>query len=470
MEAILLPLLQAFSGGVHPQGNKFTMDFPSVRLDDFSSVEILLQQHIGPPCVCVVRKGDHVLVGQLIGRADHPMSVPIHSSVSGEVTDVKFVVSATGAPIEAVLIQSDGKYTVDPSLKAPVIESKDDFLKMIRDSGLVGLGGAGFPAHIKLNPPKGKEADVLVVNAAECEPYITSDYRQICEHPDEILDGILSVLKWIDIPRAVIGVENNKPLAVEILKHEIERRELAQDVKLPVEVRALRTIYPQGAEKMLICALTGRKVPPGKLPQDVAAVVMNVSSLRVIGKYLKNGIPLVRRRLTLDGSALVNPGNVNVPIGAKIPDVIAAAGGTKEEPSKIIMGGAMMGVALDRKDCGIIKMNNAILVFGSREAAVPPESPCIHCGRCVSVCPMKLMPEGIDRAARRQDTEDLEFYHVLDCIECGCCTYVCPAKRYLTQSIRNGKTLVRAERKRAADEKKLREAETTDRTGKGVNA
>lgn len=459
----------AFSGGVHPKGNKNTHDFPSVRIDDFSFVEILLQQHVGPPCVCVVKKGDHVDVGQLLGRADHPMSVPVHSSVSGEVTDVKYVISATGAPVEAVIISSDRKFTVHPSLVRPEIHSREEFLKMVRESGLVGLGGASFPVHIKLNPPKGSEPDVLLVNAAECEPYITSDYRQICEHPDEIIDGIFAVMKWINIPRCVIGVENNKPLAAETLEHELSKRRLENKSEHNVTVKSLKTIYPQGAEKMLIYALTGRKVPPGKLPHDVKTLVMNISTLRFIGKYMKNGIPLVRKRITLDGSALNVPGNVNVPIGARIPDVIEASGGTKEVPSKIIMGGAMMGFALDRMDCGIIKANNAILVFGSKEAKIPPETPCIHCGRCVSVCPMNLMPTGIDASTRRQDTEGLEEFHVLDCIECGCCTYSCPAKRYLTQSIRNGKTLVRVERARVLSEQKLREAEAKNLAEKGVH-
>ena len=462
----ILSFNHPFSGGVHPKGNKNTHDFPSIRLDDFSSVQILLQQHVGPACVCVVKKGDHVDVGQLIGRADHPMSVPVHASVSGEVKDVSFVISATGAPVEAVTIESDRKFTVDPSCVRPVVESREDFIKMVRSAGLVGLGGAVFPVHIKLNPPKGSEPDVLLVNAAECEPYITSDYRQICEHPDEIISGTLAVMKWLSIPRSVIGVENNKPLAAETLEREINKAGIETGIHNDITVKSLKTIYPQGAEKMLIYALTGRKVPTGKLPHDVKTLVMNVSTLRFIGKYMKNGIPLVRKRLTLDGSALNTPGNVNVPVGARIPDVIAAAGGTKEEPSKIIMGGAMMGFALDRIDCGIIKANNAILVFGSREAKIPPESPCIHCGRCVAACPMNLMPTGIDQSTRRQDPEGLEEFHVMDCIECGCCTYSCPAKRYLTQSIRNGKTMVRAERDRVMKEQKLREAEKVSLTGK----
>lgn len=463
-----MPKIYHFYGGVHPKGNKNTEDFASSRLDDFSSVEIYLQQQIGPPCVCAVKKGDLVHVGTLIGRAEHPMSVPVHASVSGEVTDIRYVVSITGSPVEAVTIKSDGQYTVDPSCVPPVITNREEFITMVRDAGIVGLGGATFPTHIKLNPPKDKMPDVLLVNAAECEPYITSDFRQMFEHPDDILNGILAVLKWIDIPKAIIGVENNKNLGTESLKREIAKRVKHTGESMPVEVVSLQTIYPQGAEKMLIYSLTGRKVPTGKLPHDVHVLVMNITTLRVIGKYMKNGIPLVRRLLTLDGSALNTPGNVNVPIGAKIPDVIEAAGGLSEEPSKIIMGGAMMGFAIDRTDCGILKANNAILVFGSKEARIPPESVCIHCGRCISVCPMRLVPTGIDRAARSQDAEELSRYHVMDCIECGCCTYTCPAKRYLTQSIRTGKNILRAESERAAMEKKLLEKEADTLTAKEV--
>ena len=463
-----MPKVHHFFGGVHPKGNKNTEDFASSRLDDFSEVEIYLQQHIGPPCISCVKKGDKVHVGTLLGRAEHPMSVPIHASVSGEVIDVHYVVSITGTPVEAVRIKSDGLYSVDPSCQPPVITNREEFLAMVRNAGIVGLGGAAFPTHVKLNPPAGKELDVLLVNAAECEPYITSDYRQMSEHPNDILDGILAVLKWLSIPKAIIGVEKNKKLGAETLKREISKRTKQTSEEIPVDVISLQTIYPQGAEKMLIYSLTGRKIPAGKLPHDVRVLVMNITTLRVIGKYMKNGIPLVRRLLTLDGSAMNTPGNVNVPIGALIPDVIEAAGGLHEEPLKIIMGGAMMGFAIDRTDVGIMKQNNAILFFGSREARVPEESVCIHCGRCLQVCPMRLVPTGIDSAARAQDTEELARYHVNDCIECGCCTYTCPAKRFLTQSIRTGKKILRAEAERSALEKKLLVAAAETKNDKEV--
>ncbi len=462
-------VMRKFSGGVHPKGNKNTHDYPSVKLRDFTQVEILLKQHIGPPCKAVVQKGDKVLVGQLIGQAEHPMAVPVHASISGTVKEVKYIISATGEPVEAVIIESDGLDIIDPSCQPPSVNSRQEFLDMVRNAGLVGLGGAAFPTHIKMKAPEGKEPDFLLVNAAECEPYITSDYRQICERPEEIIAGIEATLHWLNIPAAIIGVENNKPLAPGILKRELERRALELKHSLPISIVELRTIYPQGAEKMLIHSLTGRKVPTGGLPSDVGVLTLNISTLRFIGHYLRTGVPLVRKRLTLDGSALKMPGNVNVPIGARISDVIEAAGGLKEEPLKVIMGGAMMGFALDRIDCGIIKANNAVLVFGSKEARIPSESPCIRCARCIKACPMNLLPTGIDQSARRQDPQDLEYYHVMDCIECGCCTYACPAKRYLTQSIRNGKTIVRAERARLAEEKK-REAELLEASGKEGHA
>ena len=353
--------------------------------------------------------------------------------------------------MDVVEIESDGFYTIHESIQPPEVTDKASFIKALRDSGLVGLGGAGFPTHMKMQPPAGKEPDTLVINAAECEPYITADFRQCAEHPDEIIAGIMEVMKYMDIPRAVVGVEDNKPLAAEVLEHELLKVRLSSNQKPNIKIVRLKTIYPQGAEKMLIYSLTGRIVPSGGLPHDVKVMVLNVSTARFIALYLKTGMPLVRKRITIDGSAIRVPCNVNVPIGATIPDVIEASGGLTEDAGKVIMGGSMMGVALDRIEASIIKHNNAILVFGEKEAAIPEETQCIRCARCVTACPMNLMPTNLDLMARNKDVEGLQQYHVMDCIECGCCTYVCPAKRYLVQSIRNGKTYVRtAQSKEAA--------------------
>ncbi len=432
-----------FSGGVHPKGNKNTHFYPTVRLDDFKEIHIPMSMHIGPPCLPVVQAGDPVLVGQVIGEPTGPLAVPIHSSVSGKVTAIRREVSSDGRSVNVVLIESDGLYKRHPSVVPPLVTDRESFLQALRNSGLVGLGGAGFPTHMKLRIPEGRLVEYLLINAVECEPYITADFRQCAEHPDEIIEGILQVMHYLGIPQAVVGVEDNKPLAAEVLRNELVKLELKQNLKPAIRVQLLPTLYPQGAEKMLVCSLTGRVVPSGGLPIDVGVIVLNVSTVRFIAKYLKTGMPLVRKRLTLDGSGLKMPCNVNVPIGAMIPDVIAYAGGNAAEAGKIIMGGSMMGVALDRPDVSVLKYNNAILVFDAKEAEIPLETQCIRCGRCLEACPMHLMPASLDTAARSKDVDQLQEYHIMDCIECGCCTYVCPAKRYLVQSIRAGKNYVR---------------------------
>lgn len=431
--------LQIFRRGVHPPENKHTMDYPTTRLDSIKKVQIPMSMHIGAACTCLVKVGDKVLVGQKIGDSEAMMSAPIHSSVSGVVTAIKKVVASGGSVIEVVDIDSDGLYTRHESVVPPVVTDKESFIKAIRESGLVGLGGASFPTHIKINPPKGKEPEILIINAAECEPYITSDYRQCIEHPDEILEGIQSVMKWLSIPRAIIGIEDNKLSAARLLQFHLDK----QDKSKSISIKVLKTMYPEGAEKPLIYHTTGRKVPTGGLPFDVGVLVLNVSTVRFIAKYFHTGMPLVRKRLTMDGGALALQCNVNVPIGAMIPDIIEAIGGVTEEPAKVLMGGPMMGVAMDRIDLGIIKANNAILVLNASEASIPLETQCIRCSRCTDSCPMDLVPTSIDIMSRNNDIDGLKRYHAADCIECGCCTYVCPAKRYLVQSIRSGKLALR---------------------------
>ncbi len=441
-----MPMTWSFSGGAHPHGRKGTAEAATVRLDGFRRVVLPLSQHAGAPCRCLVAPGDLVKVGQRIGEPGGFVSAPVHASVSGKVVAVRKTVGFSGARIEAVEIESDGAYEMHPDIAPPVVTDRASFVAAIAASGLVGLGGASFPTHVKLSPPADKAPDTLLINAAECEPFIASDYRRILEDPAAVLAGILHVMHYIGIPRTAIGIEDDKPRAIAAL-HAVIDAKAAADPFGPashVEVVPLRTRYPQGAEKMLIHAVTGRTVPSGGLPHDVRVMVLNVSTVAFIADYLLTGVPLVRRRLTLAGSAVRSPANLDVPVGVPIGDLVEAAGGFARTPGKVLMGGPMMGVAIDSLDSPIIKANNAILALDEKEARIPDESVCIRCAKCVESCPMRLMPTAIDEASRRNDLEELGTFHCNDCIECGTCSFVCPARRHLVQSIRNGKAQLRA--------------------------
>ncbi|MDX1357637.1 MAG: electron transport complex subunit RsxC [Clostridia bacterium] len=423
-------------GGVKTPHYKNTSKSETKLMPVPEKVEIPMLHHIGAPCTPTVKKGDEVMVGSLIGDSNAFVTAPIHSSVSGTVADVKKRLFPNGESVDSVIIKSDGKQTVDPSVKPPVIETKEDFLKAVRDSGLVGLGGAGFPAHVKLNPPKDKPIDYLLINAAECEPYITSDYRETIENSWNIVSGINIVMDFLNIENVIIGVEDNKPTTIKIL-NDIA----ATDRKITAV--SLKSIYPQGAEKMLIYAITGRVVPAGGLPMDVGVIVMNVTSVSFIAKYLKTGMPLVRKRLTVDGAVIKEPSNVDVCIGTYIKDLVDFCGGFTEEPYKVLMGGPMMGLAQYTVDTPVLKQNNAILAFNKKQSMLPEQTACIKCGNCVRACPMRLMPQQLDIFAGAQDVDQLQKLNVMSCIECGSCSYVCPAKRHLVQSIRKGKVLVK---------------------------
>ena len=401
-----------------------------------SKVIIPMVQHLGAPCQPLVKKGDMVKVGQILGDTDAFVSAPIHSSVSGTVSAVESRIISGSKPIVCVEIKPDGLQETDAGIRPPVVKSREDFLKAVRASGMTGLGGAGFPTHVKLNPPKEAKVDTLIINAAECEPYITSDYRECLENTAGVIEGIEQVLKWAGIPRAFIGIEDNKPEAVEKLKEAVK-------AKSPLSVVSLPARYPQGAEKMLIFALTGRQVPPGKLPADAGCIVMNVASVAFIAAYLKTGMPLIKKRITVDGSAVKNPRNVEALIGTPVGEVFDFCGGVESEPSKVIMGGPMMGVALYSMDLPVLKNTNALLALSEQEGRIPQEGPCIRCGRCVRACPMNLLPLDIDRLAKANSFEELNKYHVQDCIECGSCVYACPAKRLIVQSVRLGKDALR---------------------------
>lgn len=440
----VLTAIKRVRGGVHVSHNKNTAALETVRIPVPSRVVIPMQMHIGAPCAPVVNVGDIVSVGQLIGDSTAFVSAPIHASISGKVTAVGDVKLPDGNISKAVTIESDGEMRLWEGILPPKIETRDDFLKAVRSSGLVGLGGAGFPTHVKLTFPEGK-IDTLIVNAAECEPYITVDYRECIENSWDILSSIKTIKELLGIPNVVIAVENNKPDAIEILSSIASKEEEGVD---EIKVMTLDSRYPQGAEKVMIQSATGRQVPPGKLPSDVGCVVMNVGSVAFVARYLKTGKPLVSRSLTVDGSAVANPQNVRVPIGTNIGEIFDFCGGFKEEPKKIITGGPMMGLAVIDTDLPILKQNNALLAFSEMDM-LKKEGDCIRCGRCAFACPFGLQPTVIERYAKIKDIEGLEASGVMICMECGSCAYSCPAGKPLVQTMRLAKHLI----KEAGDEK-----------------
>lgn len=438
----VLHAVKKVRGGVKVAHHKNTAECEVVRMPVPSKVTIPMQQHIGAPCEPVVKVGDEVAVGQLIGDTDKFVSAPIHASVSGKVVAVGDVKLPNGVMSKAVTIESDGEMRLWDGVKPPKIETREDLIKAVRDSGLVGLGGAGFPTHVKLNFPADKNIDTLVINAAECEPYITVDYRECVENSWDILSGVYLLKDMLGFKQVIIAAEDNKPEAFKILKNIADHKD---DVDDEVKLMVLESKYPQGAEKMMVQSATGRKVPPGKLPADVGCVVMNVASVAFIARYVKTGKPLVSRSLTVDGSAIANPKNVRVPVGTNIGDIIEFCGGFSAEPCKILTGGPMMGLAIVGTDLPVLKQNNAILAFAKDDAVLKPEKDCIRCGRCAAACPMSLMPTNIVRAAKAKDTEALKKIGVMVCMECGSCAFACPAGKPLVQHMRLAKTILREE-------------------------
>ena len=433
---VLSPVKQAH-GGQHVPHRKGTAESPS-RTFVPDRVVLPLSMHIGAPCSPLVAKGDAVRVGQMIADSDHPLSAPIHASVSGTVSDITEVALPGGRRATAIVLESDGNMEPFP-VEKPAVTDVDSFLKAVRNSGLVGLGGAGFPASVKLKPTD-KTIDTLVINAAECEPYITADYRECMENADSVFEGVYRLTKWLALPNVVLCVEDNKPKAIETLA-----RIAAADDRVGDRVKLMKlpSSYPQGAEKMLVYSATGRMVPPGGLPADVGCLVMNITSVSFLGKYFRTGMPLVSKRVTVAGSAIAEPGNLIVPIGTAFADLVAFCGGTKVPARKWIAGGPMMGTAIHDLSMPVMKATNALLGLAASDAELPQPSACIRCGRCVSSCPMNLMPLMVEQALAADNVDRLEQLSVLSCMECGCCAFGCPAKRPLVQSMRLAKQTVR---------------------------
>lgn len=422
--------------GIFVKHLKNTAEEKTVFMPVPSTVTIPMSMHIGAPCEPLVKMGDLVKVGQKIGESNAPFSAPIHASVSGKVKQITEFRNALGMVSKAVTIEADGEQAISEEVKVPVINSREDFINAVKESGLVGLGGAGFPTHIKLNPKNLEQIDTLVINAAECEPYITSDYRECMESPEDIIEGINVVKKWLNIKNAYIGIESNKPASIKLLSELSEKHE-------GIDVVELKAQYPQGAEKVIIYSTTGRVINDGQLPADAGVVVLNVTTVSFIAKYLKSGMPLVSKRLTVDGTGANKGMNVIVPLGTAIKDVFEFCGGLKADCKKVLMGGPMMGIAVPDLDQPIVKNNNAIIALNEKDATPAEETDCIRCGKCVYACPLNLMPAALEKAYDARNVESLVANDVNLCMNCGCCSYVCPAKRNLAQKNQLAKIFVR---------------------------
>ena len=406
--------------------NSTTVDFPVP-----AKVRIPMSMHMGAPCEPLVKVGDEVKVGQKIGESSAAFSVPVHSSVSGVVKAITDYRNAMGTVCKAVEIETDGKQELSGDIIPPTSATKENFIKAVRESGAVGLGGAGFPTHIKMNPKAA--IDTLIINGAECEPYITADYREMIENPDDIIGGIRLVKERLGIKQAKLAIEANKPEAIRNFTEMASNDDTIDIVTLP-------SSYPQGAEKVIIYNSTGRIVNEGTLPADAGVIVMNISTAAFLYRYCNDGIPLVSRRMTVDGNAVGEPKNISVPIGTSFRDVLDFCKTDIDSLKKVIAGGPMMGMSVADIDMPVVKTSNALLAFKSYDER--KTSSCIRCGRCVEVCPLGLMPAEIDKAYRIKDIDDLKKLKVTLCMNCGSCTYVCPANRKLAETNQLAKSLI----------------------------
>lgn len=401
-------------------------------------VKISMSQHIGAPCKPLVAKGDYVKVGQLIGDTDAFVSAPIHSSVSGTVTGLEEQRNAMGGVDTLVVIETDKKQEICEEIKVPEAEDLAGFVKAIRASGLVGLGGASFPTHIKFNPRNLDDVHTLIVNAAECEPFITSDHRLMLEDAEDLIAGCQLVMKYIGLDEGYIGIEENKMDAIEHLDKLLAAKGITN-----IKTFKLQARYPKGAERVLVYEITGKTMNAGVLPADLGIILSNVTTIAFVGQYFRTGMPLTTKRITIDGDAVTTPKNVIAPLGTSVSDVIEFCGGYKQEPKKILMGGPMMGRAIFSDAMPIVKNNNAILAFSKEQALVKEETACINCGRCHQACPFKLIPTALADAYEKRDAEALSRLKVMQCMECGSCSYICPARRPLGFMNKLGKAIVK---------------------------
>jgi electron transport complex protein RnfC len=432
--------LATFKGGIHPPDKKILAAGSSIVVSKLPKIVIIpFSQHIGAPCKPIVSIGQEVKKGEIIGEPAGFVSSPVHSSVSGKVVAIGEFPNAMGRMVNSVVIENDGKEEWTSLKDNPdyMNLSPEELKEKVKAAGIVGMGGAAFPTVVKLSPPKEKAIDAVLINGAECEPYLTADYRLMIEKPKEVVEGLKILMKILGVKKGYIGIENNKPDAVAKMKETAAGES-------DIEVLALEVKYPQGAEKMLIKAILGREVPPRALPMDVGVVVQNVGTALAIYEAARFGKPLIERVVTVTGEGITEPRNLMVRIGTKVADLIEECGGIKGGAGKVISGGPMMGFALSSLDVAVTKGTSGILVIPEEDISHAAEfGPCIRCSRCIDACPMGLMPSMLSVLAERGHYEDAKEYNLFDCFECGSCAYVCPSKRPIVQLVRLAKSMVK---------------------------
>lgn len=432
-----------FKGGIHPyDGKELSKNNPIEKYLPKGDMVYPLSQHIGAPAVPVVEKGEHVLAGQKIADAGGFVSSPVHSSVSGTVKGFEQRLTATGSMVNSIIIENDQKYEETEFTPARLVDlTKEEILARIKDGGVVGMGGAGFPTHVKLAPKEPEKIEYVLVNGAECEPYLTSDYRRMLEEPEKVVDGLRIMLTLFDNAKGYICIEDNKPDCIAKMK------ELVKDIPR-IEVKELMTKYPQGGERMLIYATTGREINSSMLPADVGCVVDNVDTVIAVYTAVILGRPVMSKIVNITGDGIRQPKNYIVPTGTDLAELIEAAGGIKDNTSKVIAGGPMMGFAMYDLHVPCIKTTSACLCLERDAVSESRQTACINCGRCVNVCPGHVLPARLATFAEHGDMESFQKFDGMECCECGCCSYICPAKRPLTQSIKSMRKMVLASRKR----------------------
>lgn len=433
-----------FNGGIHPyDGKDLSKDKPIKAVLPKGDLVYPLSQHIGAPAKPIVEKGDHVLTGQKIAEAGGFVSAPIYATVSGTVKAIEPRRVVTGDSVMSIIIENDRLYEeVEYPERKPLEEmTREEIIECVKEAGIVGMGGAGFPTFIKLSPKEPEKIDYVIANCAECEPYLTSDYRRMLEEPEKLVGGLKVSLKLFENARGILAVEDNKPDCIELLKN------LTKD-EPRISVKALKTKYPQGAERQIIYATTGRAINSSMLPADAGCVVNNVDTVVAIYHAVIEGKPLMNRIVTVTGDAINNPQNFIVRIGTNYHELVEEAGGFKQEPVKVVSGGPMMGFALFGLDVPTTKTASALLCLTEDEVSRMEPSACINCGRCVEVCPGRVVPRLLADYAEHYDEEEFLSHNGMECCECGCCSFVCPAKRPLTQTIKSMRKMQLAKKKK----------------------